>query len=140
MPKVDKEPRANSKKCQAGGKNNKQKKTLINNPTTNDLLQMKADNKNEYAQPKSTRTNYEGYLKRGKAFLAKLVEKRQQEGDRLDGIDTDLLAEAFNDEKPNMYSVTALELYLTEKCMNEGHGKSTASGIHGAFTNFWDKM
>jgi hypothetical protein len=76
----------------------------------------------------------------GKAFLARLVEKRQKEGDRLDGIDTGRLAEAFDDDKPNKYSVTALELYLTKKCMNKGHRKSTASGIHGTFTSFWDKM
>jgi hypothetical protein len=138
MPKADQE--SNPKNCRPGGKKNKQKETLINDPTLNELLKMQADGKNEHGQPKSTKVNYAGYIKRGKAFLTKLVEKRGQEGDRLDGIDTDLLAKAFDDDRPRKYSVTALELYLTEKCINEGHGKRTATGIHGAFTRFWDKM
>jgi len=138
MPKADKE--SYPKTSRAGGKNKKQKETLIVDPTLKELLKMQADGENEHRQPKSTRDNYAGYIKRGKAFLGKLVERRCQEGDRLDGVDTDLLAKAFDDDKPTKYSVMALELYLTEKCMNEGNGKSTAMGIHGAFTQFWDKM
>ena len=138
MPKADKE--SYPKTCRAGGKNKKQKETLIADPTLKELLKMQADGENEHRQPKSTRDNYAGYIKRGKAFLGKLVERRSQEGDRLDGVDTDLLAKAFDNNKPTKYSLMALKLYLTEKCMNEGNRKSTAMGIHGAFTHFWDKM
>lgn len=118
MPKSDKDSRP-----KPPYKKKKQKETQINDPTLAELLKMQADGENDHRQPKSTRNNYAGYVKRGKAFLAKLVERRSQKGDRLDGVDSDLLAKAFDNDKPTKYSVMALELYLTEKCINEGHGK-----------------
>jgi len=40
----------------------------------------------------------------------------------------------------NEYSAIALELYLTEKCFNEGHGISTGNGIQSAWAAYWDNM
>ena len=60
--------------------------------------------------------------------------------DSLDNdIDIDKMEKAF-DNPPNKYSVMVLELYLVQKCLTEKKGKSTASGIHGAFTDYWDNM
>lgn len=84
-------------------------------------------------------------LDRGRAILADVVtDKRQKEKEdascpELEGIDTKILAEAF-DGPPNKHSAYALELYLTQKCVVEGYGKSTAEGIHGAFAKYWDGM
>ncbi len=76
--------------------------------------------------------HYGGYIKREKEFLALLVERRQAQGDSasMDGLDTNVLEKAFDDNQPNEYSAIALELFLTKKCFNEGHGKGTAEGIH----------
>jgi hypothetical protein len=56
-----------------------------------------------------------------------------------DHIDTDLLAKAFS-KPPNKYSATALEMFITQKCLVEKLKKSTAEGIHGAFAKYWDTM
>jgi len=135
-------PKASStKQCHAGGKKSKKKVTVVEGPSIAALQKIKAVSKAEHGQPKSTTRTYEGYVKRGKEFLVGLVERRRAEGhDELDNINTDELEHAFDDEKPNQYSVMALELFLTEKCLNEGHGKSTADGIHGAWARFWDRM
>ncbi len=127
----------------AAGKKFKKKVTMVEGPSVAALQKIKAVSNAEYGQPKSTTKNYEGYVKQGKQFLVDLVKRRQAEGgasDELDDVNTDELERAFDDEKPNRYSVMALELFLTEKCLNEGHGKSTANGIHGAWARFWDKM
>jgi len=137
MPKVN-----STKSHHAGGKKTKKKVTLIVKPTVQDLQSIKKANHDEHGQPKTTKKNYNGYIKRGKEFLALLVERRQAEGDAMDsdGLDTKTLGKAFDDNRPNKYSVIALELYLTEKCFNEGHGRSTANGIHSAWAAYWDNM
>ncbi len=132
MPKV--------KSHHAGGKKTKKKVTLVVKPTVQDLQNIKKANHDEHGQPKTTKKNYKGYIKRGKEFLALLVERRKAEGDSMDsdGLDTEILGKAFDDNQPNKYSVIALELYLTEKCFNEGHGRSTANGIHSAWAAYCD--
>jgi hypothetical protein len=123
------------------GKKTKKKVTLIVKPTVQELQNIKKTNHDEHGKPKATKSNYEGYIKRGKEFLALLVEGRRAQGDSsMDGLDTNVLEKAFDDNQPNEYSATALELYLTEKCFNEGHGKSTANGIHSAWADHWDNM
>ncbi|KAJ7893667.1 hypothetical protein B0H14DRAFT_3666279 [Mycena olivaceomarginata] len=56
-----------------------------------------------------------------------------------DSVDIELVATAF-EGPPNKHSVYALSLYFTQKCVEEGLGKSTADGIHGAFANYWDHL
>ena len=131
-----------TKTHQGGGKKTKKKVMLILKPTIQELQNIQKTNHDEHGQPKTTKSNYGGYIKRGKEFLALLVERRQAQGDSasMDGLDTNVLEKAFDDNRPNEYSATALELYLTEKCFNEGHGKSTAEGIHSAWANYWDNM
>jgi len=94
-----------------------------------------------YGKPKTTRKLYAAYVKHGKQFLSELVGRHWEEGRALvDNIDTDELAKAFNENKPNQYSADALELLLTHKCFNQGLGSSTADGIQAAFASFWDNM
>ncbi|KAJ6480027.1 hypothetical protein C8R47DRAFT_1186705 [Mycena vitilis] len=39
-----------------------------------------------------------------------------------------------------VHSAAALEMFITQKCIVEMLGKSTADGIHGAYAKFWDTM
>ncbi|KAJ7083872.1 hypothetical protein C8R44DRAFT_651755 [Mycena epipterygia] len=96
----------------------------------------------KYTNARKTNQAYSGYIARGEAFLADVVSERRKKlaGDpSLQGIDTELLAKAFS-KPPNKYSAIALELFMTQKCVVEGLGKSTAEGIHGAYAKFWDTM
>jgi len=113
----------------------------IKRPSVRDLQSIKSTNEDKYGQPEKTKKAYEGYVKNGKAFLATLVEKRRAEDKTEDEIqETNGIEKAFNTDKPNKQSAIALELFLTQKCLNEGKGMSTATGIHGAFARYWDKM
>ncbi|KAJ7246753.1 hypothetical protein C8J57DRAFT_1452105 [Mycena rebaudengoi] len=99
----------------------------------------------EFSNAKTTKAAYSGYLSRGRVIVADSVkEKRAKEKEDPswkcpENIDTDLLAKAL-EGPPNRHSVYALELVLTQKCGVEGHGKSTAEGIHGAFAKYWDEL
>ncbi|KAF8057462.1 hypothetical protein FPV67DRAFT_1421508 [Lyophyllum atratum] len=81
---------------------------------------------------------YSGHLQKGFAFLAKLAAERPE---RLvnDETGTDILEKAFSGP-PNRYSLFALEAYLTNRCVTEAIGISTAVSIQQAFTHYWDKM
>ncbi|KAF4586434.1 hypothetical protein AB1N83_010834 [Pleurotus pulmonarius] len=98
----------------------------------------------EHARAVRTVEAYEGYIKRGREFLAGMVKRHQDARDsgcneESDGLDLCLLAKAF-DEPPNRYSAEALGLFITQKCFTEGCSMSTAEGIQGAFANFWDNL
>ena len=135
---------------ESGGKKTKvdgKKKTRNATKSLETLQKIKKSSRAEHGRPKRTRDNYAGYVERGKAFLEDLVAERRENvdriGDRLDSqdddIDIDLMEKAF-DNPPNKYSVMVLELFLVQKCLTEKKGKSTATGIHGAFTDYWDNM
>ncbi|KAJ7097829.1 hypothetical protein B0H15DRAFT_773173 [Mycena belliarum] len=121
------------------------KKTKTPTGSVHTLKQKKTALQDEFSNSGKTKVAYKGYLDRGRAILADVVtDKRQKEKEdascpELEGIDTKILAEAF-DGPPNKHSAYALELYLTQKCVVEGYGKSTAEGIHGAFAKYWDGM
>jgi hypothetical protein len=112
----------------------------------------------DYGHAKKTRGNYDGHFSRGKRFLAELVSDIRAnggsskldlpdselagidaDGDDLDDVDVDLLEKAF-DKPPNKYSVSAMELFLVQKCCTEELSPSTAVGIQGAFCDYWDNM
>jgi hypothetical protein len=61
------------------------------------------------------------------------------DGNDLDDVDVDLLEKAF-ENPPNKYSVSAMELFLVQKCCTEALSPSTAFGIQGAFCDYWDNM
>ncbi|KAJ7665394.1 hypothetical protein DFH06DRAFT_1390895 [Mycena polygramma] len=99
----------------------------------------------KYTNAQRTTAAYAGYLARGSDFLAEVVaERRKKELEDPkwvcpQNIDTDILAEAFS-KPPNEHSAAALEMFITQKCIVEMLGKSTAEGIHGAYAKFWDTM
>ncbi|KAK7059513.1 hypothetical protein R3P38DRAFT_3167927 [Favolaschia claudopus] len=108
------------------------------------LRAKKAALQDEFGKAKKTKENYRGYYDRGLRILKDIVaQRRKQEkqnpGSLTDGIDTNLLEKAFTG-KPNKHSVYALELYLTQKCVVEELGQSTADGIHGAMADYWDRL
>jgi hypothetical protein len=115
---------------------------------SNDLQGLQAIRKAEvsrYNSVKNTDSAYCGQRSRGRGFLKNLVAKREKDEDDHDGpiddgICTAVLAKAFDDGPPNKYSALALEMFIVQKCFNEGCGKDTAYGIQGAFAALWDNM
>ncbi|KAJ7644798.1 hypothetical protein FB45DRAFT_976028 [Roridomyces roridus] len=107
------------------------------------LLSQKVAAEKEFSKSKKTRAAYDGYLRRGRAMLKTVARDREEKEKKgwkcPEGIDTKLLAAAL-EGPPNKHSALALELFLTQKCLTEELGKSTADGIHGAFADYWDSM
>jgi len=146
MPKAKPKP-SNSKRQTPYRRKNKEQNVDVEpvadseQPGFRGLLQIKATNEKEYGQPERTRKAYERYIKSGKAFLAELVtSRRQDDKTEEEHQETDGLEKAFNSDRPNQYSAMALELFLTQKCLHEGLGASTAVGIHAAWSAYWDNM
>ena len=132
------------------------KKTKLATASLETLKKVRKTTRIEYSHAKKTRGNYKGHFARGQKFLAELVNDIRanggsskldlpelagidSDGDDLDDVDVDLLEKAF-DNPPNKYSVSALELFLVQKCCTERLSPSTAVGIHGAFCDYWDNM
>jgi hypothetical protein len=117
------------------------------NVESNDLQGLQAIREAEvsrYTSVKNTDSAYNGHRSRGRGFLKNLVAKREQEevdGSIDDGICSDVLAKAFDDNgPPNKYSALALEMFIVQKCFNEGCGKDTANVIFSAFAALWHYM
>jgi hypothetical protein len=131
-------PKRRSRKFAAGGKG----------VESNDLRGLQAIRKAEvsrYNTVKNTDSAYNGHRSRGRSFLRNLVAKREEneleaDGTIDDGICTAVLAKAFDNGPPNKYSALALEMFIVQKCFNEGCGKDTADGIFSAFAALWDEM
>jgi hypothetical protein len=97
----------------------------------------------KYNKVKNTDDAYNGHRSRGRGFLKNLVTKRKKDevnGPINDGICTALLAKAFDNGPPNKYSALVLEMFIVQKCFNDGCGKDTAEGISSAFAALWDNM
>ena len=97
----------------------------------------------KYNKVKNTDSAYSGHCSWGRGFLKNLVSKREKDetnGPIDDGICTALLAKAFDVGPPNKYSALALEMFIVQKCFNEGCSKDTADGIFSAFVALWDNM
>ena len=113
---------------------------------SNDLQGLQAIRNAEvlkYKTVKNTESAYSGHRSRGRGFLKNLVAKRERdkaEGLIDDEICTATLAKAFDNGPPNKYSALALEMFIVQKCFNEGCGKDTADGIFSAFAALWDEM
>ena len=120
------------------------KKTSIEPDNLKDLQKIRELEVSKYNKVKNTDSAYSGQRSRGRGFLKNLIAKREQDeinnGPNDDGICTAILEKAFDDGAPNKYSALALEMFLVQKCFNEGCGKDTADSIHGAFAALWDNM
>ena len=120
------------------------KKTCIEPDNLKGLQEIRESEVSKYNKVKNMDSAYSGQCSRGRGFLKNLIAKRKQDeinnGPNDDGICTVMLEKAFDDGVPNKYSALALEMFLVQKCFNEGCGKDTADSIHGAFAAFWDNM
>ncbi|KAJ7323349.1 hypothetical protein DFH08DRAFT_941575 [Mycena albidolilacea] len=139
MPKA-----ATAPKMRSGGKKAGGEKAATG--TADVLKQKKTALQEEFGKAQNTRDAYKGYLARGIAIVKDVVAERMRLEKEDPGalpdrdiIDVKLLATALQGP-PNKHSVYVLSLYLTQKCVEEGFGKSTADGIHGAFANYWDNL
>ena len=120
------------------------KKSCVEPDNLKDLQEMRESEVPKYNKVKNTDSSYSGQRSRGRGFLKNLVAKRKEDeinnGPNDDGICTALLEKAFDDGAPNKYSALALEMFLVQKCFNDGCGKETATSIHSAFAALWDNM
>ncbi|KAK7050285.1 hypothetical protein R3P38DRAFT_3606265, partial [Favolaschia claudopus] len=134
---------ASSEGKKPGGR--KKKTAEKQSVTAATLAQNTRDARAKYTNAENTTNAYKGYLARGEDFLASVVAERRKRKTEdpnwvcEQNINTDLLAQAFS-KPPNQYSAVALEMFITQKCLVEGLGKSTADGIHGAYAKYWDTM
>ncbi|PPR07279.1 hypothetical protein CVT26_012439 [Gymnopilus dilepis] len=114
----------------------------------------------QYGKSKNTLNSYDGYIRRGREFVAQFV-KEQEAGERLwmaGGAellmdeDDELLGKvepdvsmdpdfhkAF-DGPPLKCTPLAIAMFLAHKCFTEKLGKSTADGIHSAFVNYYSQL
>ncbi|KAL1746855.1 hypothetical protein HDZ31DRAFT_33269 [Schizophyllum fasciatum] len=92
----------------------------------------------QYGKAKNTQTNYKGYIRRCKGFLAQVVANRRQLQVK-DDMDTDVL-ELSLDKPPNKHSAEALEMFITQKCLAEDCTRSTSEGAQAAWKRYWDEM
>jgi hypothetical protein len=125
------------------------------------LIQARDETRDKHLKAEQTIKKYKANIRRGQEFLAKVVaEKRATALSDSDVVcdsgsvgnasssrsgttavpcsstDIDEFSHAF-DDVPNLYSAMALELFLVEKCINQGCAKSV-NGISAAFCYLWD--
>ena len=142
---------AQTKQKEKKSKGRAQRSKPVAAATLNTLRERRSTAKKDHLRAPKTTTAYDGHIRRGKAFLAKLVEEARQgatteadsaplpaqlEADPDEDIDYSLLAVA-SDNPPNRYSPHALELFMTQKCIEEGCSKSLCDQIHAAFKAYW---
>ena len=98
------------------------------------LQQLRDAGKKKWMLAPNTSTAYKGHVDRGRRFLAQLVTSKRASGvENLDGLEFAL------DDTPNKHSAYVLELFLTEKCFNQGLAYQTSEGISSAFMKLWDQ-
>lgn len=98
------------------------------------LQELRSDGKQKWMLAPNTSETYKGHVKRGRRFLTQLIEsKRVSKVEIEDGL------EAAFDETPNRHSAYVLELFITEKCFNQGLAYQNAEGISSAFMKMWDQ-
>ena len=89
-------------KAAVGGSEKKTRSRTIT-ASLEDLKQATAAGRAQYGRPARTRKTYDSYVQRGKKFLEEVIaQHRTKDGDNQ--TETDKLAKAFNDNKPNKYS------------------------------------
>ncbi len=118
--------------------------------TIAELAQTKESSKKKHGSAMNTNSTYDGYIRRGKQWLAELVKDFEQEDELehprgcpagLEGMKWNIgdLIQAF-DTRPNRASPWALASYIACKCFVENLGESTGDGIHAAFKRYWDRV
>ncbi|KAF9223261.1 hypothetical protein BS17DRAFT_706356 [Gyrodon lividus] len=114
-----------------------------------ELIQTCNKGREQHFKAPDTIKKYRENIRWGHEFLALVAASKQsaaQDGVSVslnaagnqDIINIDEFSHALNDI-PNQYSAMAVELFLVEKCMNQGRSKSV-NGITSAFCYLWDSF
>ena len=98
------------------------------------LQELRSDGKQKWMLASNTSQTYKGHVKRGRRFLTQLIESK-----RTSRVEIEEGLEAAFDEIPNRHSAYVLELFITEKCFNQGLAYQNAEGISSAFMKMWDQ-
>jgi hypothetical protein len=136
------------------------KSTTQPKPYLPKLKELAAKKTKQYLHSKNTTEAYDGYVKRGKEFLASFVETEGNakaswkarpsqglSGDGEDEIkeDNTLLCSNPNfhrafDGRPIESTPQAITMFLAWKCFKHENGKATADGIHTAFLTEYNQL
>ena len=121
------------------------------------LRKLASDKKRQYLHSNNTTEKYNGYVARGKEWLASFSEEEQEAESKwksasLQGLSSegeDEIAEnkmedpefshAF-DGPPGKCTPQAITMFLAWKCFSQDNGQSTADGIHAAFLAEYNEM
>jgi len=120
------------------------------------LRKLASDKKRQYLHSNNTTEKYDGYVARGKEWLASFSEEQEAESKwksaSLQGLSSegeDEIAEnkmedpefshAF-DGPPGKCTPQAIAMFLAWKCFSQDNGQSTADGIHAAFLAEYNEM
>ncbi|KAF8956169.1 hypothetical protein BDZ97DRAFT_1708433 [Flammula alnicola] len=108
----------------------------------------------QHGKSQNTTGNYEGYVRRGKEFLAMFANEGEAANGDIDDGDGDRGAESPDDADNGMdpcfreafdgppikCTPIAIAMFMGYKCIDENLGKSTASGIQAAFLEYYSKL
>lgn len=148
--KVESDPEA-PRKCG-------RKKSVGQASSLHHLQTLAAAKTKKYLKSGNTTEAYQGYIKRGKEFLASFFnEEHEAEGIWKAGLEQGLSGDGeseidgktmLDDEEfrdafegcPSNSTPQAIAMFLAFKCFEQGNGKSTADGIHAAFITEYDQM
>lgn len=122
-----------------------------NSPSLVALEKLQDSGKQANLNSGQTRRKYEGYVRRGREWLAGHFSQDKNSA-APKGLDTDKLPSAADDiygdpdfekafnERPNKCSHQALALFISYKCFHQNLKKGTGQGIHAAFKKYWDQL
>jgi hypothetical protein len=126
-----------------------EKAVPASNPSLPALQQLQDSGKKANLNSGQTRRNYNGYMRRGRQWLAGHFSEdtnvpRGLEQDELPSPHDDMYQDpdfknAFN-ERPNKYSHQALALFISFKCFHQNLKAGTGTGIHAAFKKYWEQL
>jgi hypothetical protein len=128
-------------------------------PSLSKLTKLAASKTKQFLHSENTTGKYDGYVKRGKEFLASFVEdegntEARRKASHVQGLSADGEEEIEGDNMlqsdpefchaldgcPVKSTPQAIAMFLAWKCFEQDNGKSTADGIHAAFVAEYDQM
>lgn len=136
------------------------KKSAEPKPSLSKLKELATAKTKQFLHSENTTEAYDGYVKRGKEFLAMFVEEegnaeanwKARPGQGLSGDGEEEIQKDQNslrsdpefcrafDGHPVKSTPQAIVMFLAWKCFEHDNGQSTADGIHAAFLAEYDQM
>ncbi len=96
---------------------------------------------------KNTSDAYAGYVKQAQQWVSQVINTARSAGEStlldIDDNGRPIKCKEFAlvfEKPPNRHSAHALELFLVQKCVTEGNGKSTCDSIYSALKKYWEMM